>query len=208
MKPRSSKPMGVLLLGVLALVFLFFFWKREGFSVRSTTIGMYDYLKPIPEGNKWTPEVRSKFMKTYNQIPEIDKIDDPEKLAGYEVWALQAEAEYYINNRAWPVCQYVQNYIANNPDFIPTTFPNNSANAKSGFAITSETVSQIFPNRILYLIVNGNNQEANRKPLSYQYFTGTALPPSSASMPASTPTESGGSVSALRASKPTKETIG
>jgi hypothetical protein len=218
MKPRSSNQMRVALvvLAVVAAVFFFFFFRRfEGLTARSTTIGMYDHLKPIPEGNKWTSEVRSKFMKTYNQIPNLpEKIEDPEKVAGFETWASQAEAEYYITNRVWPIGQYVKNYITNNPEFISKTFPNNSASKKDGFVFTNDNISQIFPNRILYLYLSNHNQEANRKPLSYQYFMGTALPPDSEPEATSTPTESGSgsgssgssgsSVSELKASQPTK----
>ena len=202
----------MLLIGAVALAFIlviYVFSKREGLTARSTTIGMYDYLKPIPEGNKWTSEVRSKFMKTYNEIPGIsEKIDDPEKLVGLEVWALQAEAEYYITNRVWPICLYLKNYLSNNPEFITKTFPNNAASKKDTFVITNDNIGQIFPNRILYLFVSNHNQEANRNPLSYQYYTGTALPPSSAAEATSVPTESGSSgssssVSDLKARQPT-----
>lgn len=210
MKPRSSNQMRVALvvLAVVAAVFFIFFFQRfEGLTARSTTIGMYDYLKPIPEGNKWTSEVRSKFLKTINQIPGLDPPVEEKLIEDvYEKWALQSEAEYYITNRVFPLCQYVQNYINNNPDFI--------TNIKYVFGkipVTNDNASQIWPNRIVYFYLNNHNFEANLKPLSYQYFMGTALPPVTVSDAAISPMEKSGissssssSVSELRARTPTK----
>ena len=199
----------MLLIGAVALAFvlvIYVFFKREGLTSRSTTIGMYDYLKPIPEGNKWTPEVRSKFLKTINQIPGMDpQVEEKAIEQVYETWALQSEAEYYITNRVFPVCQYVQDYIHNNPDFIT-----NMKHVFGKIPANNDNASQFYPNRLLYTFVSAHNQEANRKPLSYQYFMGTALPLGSTSQAASTSatspaeTRRSSSVSDLKASQPTK----
>ena len=89
------------------------------------------------------------------------------------MYSLQQEANYYLSNGTFPLGQYVQNYLDNNPTFML------DKKLKFGekIEVTNSNASMFYPNRLIYFLFMEDNKEKELKRLSFQYFMGTATPP-------------------------------
>jgi len=148
----------------------------------SSTIGKYDFLEPIPQPNTWNQDIINKFVDKYNSnlgsdnknaLLNASTFTQDKQSSQIYAFALEKEAVYYINNGRWPMNQYVYNYLNSN------IIPKNTKLYNGSFIINNETVSQVYPNRLIYNVYIAP-KEGILKPLpeSYKIFIGEKPTPS------------------------------
>jgi hypothetical protein len=175
-----------ILLAVLVLLSFFYFFTPV--VEEMTSSGMYDYLAPPPPTNTWSDATFKAIIPVINSntcpkgtgegcIPPNFTVNDEQKKMIYQ-FATEAEAKYYIQNKKWPYCQYIIDYVNKNPDLFKLA----GAKDPSGKDMTLTTTQQIVPNRLFYAVYIGQKEsQMSPAPLSYQIFMGTSKSPSSSS---------------------------
>jgi len=170
------------------LIILSFFYFFTPVVEEMTAIGMYDYLAPPPPSNSWSDATFKAIIPVFNSntcptgtgtscIPPNFVVTDEQKNMIYN-FVTEAEAKYYIQNKKWPYCQYILDYVNKNPDLFKLA----GAKDPSGKDMTLTTTQQIVPNRLFYAVYIGQKESTmSPAPLSYQIFMGTVQPPSSSS---------------------------
>lgn len=181
---------------LVILVILSFFYFFSPVVEAMTTTGMYDYLAPPPPNNTWSDATFKAIIPIINSItcptgtgssciPPDFVVNDEQKKFIYQT-ATEAEAKYYIQNKKWPYCKYIVDYVNKIPDLFKLV----GLKDPSGKDLTFDTAQQIYPNRLFYRIfIQNKESEMTPVPMSYQIFMGTAQPSeSSVSAPFSSET--------------------
>jgi len=175
-----------ILLALLVILSLFYFFKPV--VEEMTASGMYDYLAPPPPNNSWSDATFKAIIPVINSntcptgsgqgcIPPNFTVNDEQKKFVYQ-FATEAEAKYYIQNKKWPYCQYIIDYVNKNPDLFKLA----GAKDPSGKDMTLTTTQQIVPNRLFYAVYIGQKESTmSPVPMSYRIFMGTEKSPNSSS---------------------------
>ena len=146
---------------IIFLLLIFYNFTVTTFYEGMTTLSIndYEYLAPIPSNNSWSEETINQFTSKYLSVfPGVTSVNTKD----YEPMALEAEAQYYIENGMFPLDTYVKNYLSQNTNF-------------NGDKYNPTLIAQIYPNRFVYQqIIEPKEKELSPQPLSYQIFMGTA----------------------------------
>jgi hypothetical protein len=159
-----------ILLAVFVFIIILLNFKRVREGLTGSQIGEYQYLAPIPSGNKWTPTTIDQFVNKFNTVNSVT--DGTRYLDFLNKWALEEEAQYYIQNGVWPYGSYISNYLSQNPGNIDGAM-------EYGKNLTASNIKQFYPSRFVFKLIQ--RYVANKNPLAYQIYMGTAQPPSSTS---------------------------
>ena len=171
---------------LVVLVILSFFYFFSPVVEAMTAGGMYDYLAPPPPNNTWSDATFKAIIPIINSytcptgtgptcIPPNFVLNDEQKKFIYET-ATEAEAKYYIQNKKWPYCKYIVDYVNKIPDLFKLV----GLKDPSGKDLTLDTAQQIYPNRLFYRVfIQNKESEMTPVPMSYQIFMGTAQSSSS-----------------------------
>jgi hypothetical protein len=159
-----------ILLAVFVFIIILLNFKRVREGLTGSQIGEYQYLAPIPSGNKWTPTTIDQFVNKFNTVNSVT--DGTRYLDFLNKWALEEEAQYYIQNGVWPYGSYISNYLSQNPGNIDGAM-------EYGKNLTASNIKQFYPSRFVFNLIQ--RYVANKNPLAYQIYMGTAQPPSSTS---------------------------
>jgi hypothetical protein len=167
-----------ILLSILVItIFFIYFIKpiREGLT-GLTSIGEYQYLAPLPSGSTWSPTTISQFVTKYNNVNNLTgkSAMTTDGAPTMSFWALEEEAQYYIQNGNFPYDSYVANYLTQNPNVF-----HNFANI---IPATISNVAQILSNRAAFELYMAR-YESDPPTLAYQIYRGTAQPPPLSSSP-------------------------
>ena len=171
----------MLIIGFLFLLIMILFMFTTNNIEGMTTISKYTYLKPLIADEKWDTGIVRKFVDKYNE-------NFSEQNAQYKLNAdtfmadkntvdirnniTEEEAKYYIENKKFPYCHYVKDYLDNNPTSIPSNF------VIYEIKITPSNVSTILSNRQVYdKFISSPESKLEPQPESYGIFTGTKTPP-------------------------------
>ena len=175
-----------ILLALLVLLSLVYFFTPV--VEEMTAVGMYNYLAPPPPSNTWSDATFKAIIPVFNSntcptgtgtscIPPNFVVTDEQKNMIYK-FVTEAEAKYYIQNKKWPYCKYIVDYVNKIPDLFKLVGLKDS----SGKDLTLDTAQQIYPNRLFYRIfIQNKESEMTPVPMSYQIFMGTAQSSSSES---------------------------
>ena len=159
-----------ILLAVFVFIIILLNFKRVREGLTGSQIGEYQYLAPIPSGNKWSQTTEGQFLNKFNKV-NTNMTYGNDILPIFGIWALEEEAQYYIQNGVWPYGSYLSNYISQNPGTIDVDVV--------GRKITNSDVMTFYPSRFVFNLIQ--RYVANKNPLAYQIYMGTAQPPSSTS---------------------------
>jgi len=154
------------------LSLLYFTTFREGFDMPSigSSIGEYDYLKPLDTPTVLDKNTETQFITVWNEstsfYPEMNLEKNPETLKSYLSFATKEEFEYYNKNKNWPYGSYIINYLKTNIDDVIKALNKPTITNK-------EQIQQIFSTRYLYAVfILPKEVGQSPKPLSVEIFTG------------------------------------
>ena len=151
---------------------LYFELFREGFDMPSigSSIGEYDYLKPLDTPTVLDTNLEAQFKKIWNETtafyPEGNLEKSPEMLKSQLSFATNEEFEYYTKNKKWPYGSYMTNYVKTNIDDMIKRL-------NKPTVTTKEQIQQLFSTRLVYAIFIAPVEAGKSpQPLSVEIFTG------------------------------------
>ena len=171
----------MLIIGFLFLLFFLLFV----FSTKSiegmTKISTYTFLGPVDSSKKWDKETITQFVSKFNSNfsnVSVEFLLKEEKVLeqGGIRDATEEEGKYYIEKGEWPYCNYVSDYLDNNPSTIPSKY-------KVLDTIVTETnIRTLLSNRQVYnKLIAEKDAKLVPLPDAYSIFKGNMISPDESS---------------------------
>lgn len=167
--------MYLILLVILLITSLSF---KEGFES-----GQFGYLAPHDPA-VLDATTQATFIDAFNKsgavvFPDAKIVSSDTKImTDFKKIATLDEFNYYIQNKKWPFNSYMMNYLNANQATILEQL-------KQMKIYSLEDLQKIFPTRFIYTyFINPKESKLSPKPLSNDIFTGKAVAPVDAPIPA------------------------